>query len=107
MWFTKFLKPEFAHELGIMPLRKKKSYEDLYDIPKPDFHKKILMITGKSFLRINIRNICLYKIKERRHTRGERSSRTCKARHINLGLKASKPFQWHIKDSLSRDAVSS
>lgn len=51
--------------------------------------------------------IWLYEIKKSRHTRGEISSRTCKATHINLELKASESSLWHIKGPLSRDVVNS
>ena len=42
-----------------------------------------------------------------RCTRGEKSSRTCRATRINLELKASKLSLWHIKGFPSKGVESS
>lgn len=40
-------------------------------------------------------------------TRGGKNSRTCRATHINLGQKASKPSPMHKKNSPSKDVENS
>lgn len=47
----------------------------------------------------------LSQSKEEIHTKGGRSSRTCRATRIHLEQKASELFQWHIEGFPSKDVV--
>jgi len=47
-----------------------------------------------------------HREREEIHTKGGKSSRTCRATHIHLGQKASEFSQWHIEGFPSKDELS-